>query len=139
MQYVKQSDPISVRLTLARPIGYEAKFTGKGVCTPSASMTDVAAQSSSKSPLTGLPVELLALILSHLSKPELKDVRLTCKVLSDNSIPILFSTVVASIFPTDLEIFTKISKLPHLSSSVRTLFYNILQYNPKDERTTLCS
>ena len=50
-----------------------------------------------------LPAELLELILRHLSKPQLKAVRQTCKSLGYAAIPFLFDSVYVANNPSDME------------------------------------
>ncbi|KAL8746482.1 MAG: hypothetical protein Q9184_007740, partial [Pyrenodesmia sp. 2 TL-2023] len=78
--------------------------------------------------LMGLPNELLVLILGELGKVDLKNARLTCRVFSDLAIPFLFTTAVVSIFPTDLEVFTKICNHPIFSKSITTIIYYTMEF-----------
>lgn len=78
--------------------------------------------------LMGLPNELLALILGEIEKVDLKNARLTCRIFSDLAITSLFTTAVVSIFPTDLEVFTKISNHPIFSKYITTIIYYALEF-----------
>ncbi|KAL8833874.1 MAG: hypothetical protein Q9170_004051 [Blastenia crenularia] len=85
-----------------------------------------------KDHLTGLPNELLGLVMDRLSKADLKSFRVASKILSEVAVPRLFSTAVVSIFPTDLDVFTNISNHPRLSKAVTTLIYNMLHFPGPD-------
>ncbi|KAL8833875.1 MAG: hypothetical protein Q9170_004052 [Blastenia crenularia] len=79
--------------------------------------------------LLTLPNEVLHMVLGYLGKPDLKIARLSCKDLSGLAIPYLFTNIVISIFPTDLEVFTAICSHPCFSKTVTTLFYSVLQFS----------
>ncbi|KAL8917802.1 MAG: hypothetical protein Q9208_007731 [Pyrenodesmia sp. 3 TL-2023] len=83
--------------------------------------------------LLDLPNELLIRILENVSKVDLKHIRLVCKHLSDLANPLSFSTVVISMFPTDLNVFKAISKRSHLSNSATKLVYDIQRFRLDDD------
>lgn len=85
--------------------------------------------------LLDLPNELLIQILENISKVDLKDMRLACKRLSDLAASLLFSIVVVSTFPTDLNVFSAISKRSRLSSSATTLVYDIQRFGLEDDHS----
>ncbi|KAL8970952.1 MAG: hypothetical protein Q9197_003531 [Variospora fuerteventurae] len=88
----------------------------------------ISTQESSKG-ILDLSNELLALIFDELSRPDLKDVRQTCRALSDLAVSFLFTNAVISAFSTDIDVFKAISRRSNLSCAARTLFNELQHFN----------
>lgn len=72
-----------------------------------------------------IPLEILAIICSHLDKLSIKCVRLVCQTFSFAASPYLFTRAHTSVHPFDLDILLKISEHPIFSKSVRELVSHV--------------
>lgn len=78
-----------------------------------------------------LPLELFQDIAQRLSRRDLKQLRLTCKRLAENTVPLLFDSVFLSAVPRDFE--RAKATVAHHGSLVRTFVVSPLEYQTIDE------
>lgn len=78
-----------------------------------------------------LPPELLAMVCSHLPKPDLKNVRLVCQNFNRATIPFLFDKVYISFDIADLRIAK--NPISHFDKHVTTLVFTSVYYMDLDE------
>ena len=93
---------------------------------------------SSSFELLALPREITSLICSYLSKPELKDVRLTCHCLARDTVPYLFDEIFVSFSDFNLRIANLVIR--SFAPFIKTLIFSSIQhedFEPEDFKTLL--
>ena len=77
-----------------------------------------------------LPPELYLEVFQHLTKKDLKAVRLTCRVYELYVNCCLFDTVYISCHQLDYDVYAKIARHPIISACVKNLRYDTCQFPP---------
>ena len=80
-------------------------------------------------PSIEVPPEVLARILTHLEKEDLKAVRLVCKTLERSAVSLLFDEVYLSTNPAEIEIVQ--STVRNFGKSIKTVFFSAVDYKEK--------
>ena len=77
-------------------------------------------------PAMQLPPEVLARILAHLEKKDLKRVRLVCKKLERSAVSLLFDVLYLSTNPAEIEIMQ--NTVRNFGHSIKTVFFSAVVY-----------
>ncbi|KAL9013312.1 MAG: hypothetical protein Q9173_001984 [Seirophora scorigena] len=85
-----------------------------------------------------LPNELILVVLAHLPQKDLKQVRLVCKELASLGGQRLIGTIHISPRDEDMDVFDSITRHPHLSKSVKNLFFDTAQFKRCDTMLEYC-
>lgn len=78
-----------------------------------------------ESKLPYLPSEIKGLVVEHLQKSDLKNLRRVCKEWSVEATHLLFDRIFISPYSQDLRVFTKITENPDLAKSVKELVCDV--------------
>lgn len=80
--------------------------------------------------LLGLPIELFREIADHLTRVELKSLRLVCSDLRDCTTPLIFTTAVCVLRQGVFEAFKSLSNDPELGQHVTEIVYDLSSLDP---------